>query len=138
MHWDWRKVTFQRSLFQNPDSIWGHDCLDSGFLIGIHEIWTGARQSRPCSLKTKMLFARRSTRKCRKGRLRQDPCGRPLGRGMVTVDRNRIAPSPGPRSETQRRGDDGVIRGASVISADDVSARASRAAPRRFRRKPGG
>ena len=33
---------------------------------------------------------------------------------MVTVDRNRIAPTPGPRSETQRRADDGVIRGASV------------------------
>ena len=40
--------------------------------------------------------------------------GRPLGRGAGTVDRNRIAPSPGPRSETQRRADDGVIRGAEV------------------------
>ena len=53
------------------------------------------------------------TKMC-KGLLGQAPCGRPLGWGAGTVDRNRIAPSPGPRSETQRRGDDGVVRGASV------------------------
>ena len=46
--------------------------------------------------------------------VKHPPCGRPLGWGAGTVDRNRIAPSPGPRSETQRRGDDGVIRGSSV------------------------